>query len=51
MGQIFRENTATDSTHYGLQIDKKRRNKLREKKMAMGHKYDDQEDNPTLTMR
>lgn len=51
MGQIFRENTAAGDAYGGMQIDKKRRKKLREKKMAMGHKPDDHENAPTQTMR
>lgn len=44
MAGIFRENAATGDAYRGMQIDKKRRRKLREKKMAMGHKPDDHED-------
>jgi TPR repeat protein len=51
MGQIFRENTTANDAYHGMQIDKKRRRKLREKKMAMGHKPDDHEEYPIRTMR
>ena len=44
MGGIFRENRVTDSTSRGLQIDKKRRRQLQEKRLAMGHKPDDHEE-------
>lgn len=51
MGQIFRENATTGDAYHGMQIDKKRRKKLREKKMAMGHKHDDHENDSIPTMR
>ena len=35
---------AQDSTHMGLHIDRKRRRELQEKRIAMGHKPDDHED-------
>ena len=44
MGQIFREETAKDSTFTGMQIDRKRRRQLLEKRLAMGHKIDDHEE-------
>ena len=44
MGQIFREETAKDGTFAGLQIDRKRRRELLEKRLAAGHKIDDHED-------
>ena len=44
MANIFRDTTAQDSTHMGLQIDRKRRRELQEKRIAMGHKPDDHED-------
>ena len=43
MGRIFEDNCKTDAMNKGLQIDRKRRQQLREKKMAMGHKADDHE--------
>ena len=44
MANIFRDTTAQDSTHMGLHIDRKRRRELQEKRIAMGHKPDDHED-------
>ena len=44
MGRIFRENAAQPAIYAGMQIDKKRRRRLQEKRMAMGHKADDHED-------
>lgn len=43
MGRIFEERCLTDAMQRGLQIDRKRWRKLLEKKMAMGHKADDHE--------
>lgn len=48
MAQIFRENAAAGDAYRGMQIDKKRRRKLREKKMAMGHKPDDHEESQNM---
>ena len=44
MSRIFRENAASDATHKGMQIDRKRRRQLQEKRIAMGHKSDDHEE-------
>ena len=44
MSRIFRENAAQPAIYTGMQIDKKRRRRLQEKRMAMGHKADDHED-------
>ena len=43
MGQIFRNNTAPPSNPMGIRIDSKRRKKLMQKRLAMGHKQDDHE--------
>jgi hypothetical protein len=43
MSRIFRDNTVADTTHKGIQIDRKRRSQLQEKRIAMGHKADDHE--------
>ena len=43
MGRIFEDRCLTDAMQRGLQIDRKRRWQLLEKKMAMGHKADDHE--------
>ena len=45
MGQIFRENAAPPSNPMGIRIDSKRRKKLMQKRLAMGHKQDDHEQN------
>lgn len=44
ISRIFRENAAQPAIYAGMQIDKKRRRRLQEKRMAMGHKADDHED-------
>lgn len=44
MSRIFRENATADVTHRGMQIDRKRRRALQEKRIAMGHKPDDHEE-------
>ena len=43
MGQIFRNNTAPPSNPMGIRVDSKRRKKLMQKRLAMGHKQDDHE--------
>ena len=43
MSRIFEDNCKTDAMHRGLQIDRKRRRQLREKRLAMGHRPDDHE--------
>ena len=43
MGQIFRDNAALPSNPMGIRIDSKRRKKLMQKRLAMGHKQDDHE--------
>ena len=43
MGQIFRDNAAPPSNPMGIRIDSKRRKKLMQKRLAMGHKQDDHE--------
>ena len=44
MSRIFRESTTADNIHRGLQIDRKRWHELQEKRIALGHKPDDHED-------
>ena len=51
MGRIFRDNAVTDATHRGMQIDRKRRKQLQEKRIAMGHKPDDHEEEQGQTMK
>ena len=50
MGQVFRDNAAPPSNPMGIRIDSKRRKKLMQKRLALGHKQDDHEQNygPTL---
>ena len=51
MGQIFRNNTAPPSNPMGIRIDSKRRKKLMQKRLAMGHKQDDHEQNYGQTLQ
>ena len=44
MGSIFRDNAPRPAAPTGIQIDHKRLQRLRERKMAMGHKWNDHED-------
>ncbi len=53
MGEIFRDNSIPPATPVGQQTDWKLRLRIREKKIAMGHKPDDHEEqlqNGTMTM-
>ena len=51
MSRIFRGNSAPKSRPGGIQIDRKRLKKLQEKRIAMGHKPDDHEQQwPDLIM-
>ena len=43
MVQIFHENAVPPSNPMGIRIDSKRRKKLMQKRLAMGHKQDDHE--------
>ena len=43
MGKIFRDNAAPSSNPMGIRIDSKRRKKLMQKRLALGHKQDDHE--------
>ena len=43
MGQIFRDNAAPPSNPMGIRVDSKRRKKLMQKRLALGHKLDDYE--------
>ena len=43
VGQIFRDNAAPPSNPMGIRVDSKRRKKLIQKRLAMGHKQDDHE--------
>ena len=44
MGNSFRNNAPRPAAPTGIQIDHKRLQRLREKKMALGHKWNDHED-------
>ena len=44
MGHIFRDSVPPVPVPDGMQIDRKRLQKLREKKIALGHKPDDHEE-------
>lgn len=44
MSRIFADNAVADSTYLGMQIDKKRRHEMLDKRIAMGHKEDDHEE-------
>ncbi len=52
MSRIFQDNSLPKTGPVGMRIDRKRLQKLREKKIAMGHKPDDHEEytGPTLSM-
>ena len=51
MSRIFRDNSVPKSRPSGIQIDRKRLKKLQEKRMALGHKLDDHEEQwPDMTM-
>ena len=43
MGQIFRDNAVPPSNPMGIRVDSKRRRKLMQKRLALGHKQDDHE--------
>lgn len=44
ISRIFEDNSKIDQIHRGLQIDRKRRQELQRKRLAMGHKPDDHEE-------
>ena len=51
MSRIFRDNSVPKSRPGGIQVDRKRLKKLQEKRIAMGHKPDDHEQQwPDLIM-
>lgn len=51
MSRIFQDNSVPKSRPGGVQIDRKRLKKLQEKRIALGHKPDDHEEQwPDLTM-
>ena len=51
MGQIFRDNAAPPSNPMGIRVDSKRRKKLMQKRLSMGHKQDDHEQNYGQTLQ
>ena len=51
VGQIFRDNAAPPSNPLGIRVDSKRRKKLMQKRLAMGHKQDDHEQNYDQTLQ
>jgi hypothetical protein len=51
MGRIFRDNAVADATHKGIQIDRKRKMQLQEKRIVLGHKPDDHEEELHQTMQ
>ena len=48
MGNIFRDHAPSNPAPGGMQIDRKRLQKLREKKVALGHRPDDHEEEQTM---
>ena len=51
MSRIFQDNSVPKSRPGGVQIDRKRLKKLQEKRIALGHKPDDHEQQwPDMTM-
>ena len=54
MSRIFRDNALPQTNQGGLQIDRKRRKQLQRKRIALGHKANDHEDQrysgPNLSM-
>lgn len=51
MGNIFRDNAPHPAVPAGIHIDRKRLQRLREKKMALGHKWNDHEERQSHGMR
>ena len=51
MGNIFRDNAPHPAVPAGIHIDRKRLQRLREKKMALGHKWNDHEEQQSHNMR
>ena len=48
MGRIFQDNSVPPAVPTGQQMDRKLRRKIQEKKIAMGHKPDDHEEEQTM---
>ena len=51
MSRIFEDNTVADSTYMGMQTDRKLRQEMQDKRIALGHKADDHEEQTQQTMR
>ena len=51
MGNIFRDNAPHPAVPAGIHIDRKRLQRLREKKMVLGHKWNDHEEQQSHNMR
>ena len=51
MGNIFRDNAPHPAVPAGIHIDRKRLQRLRETKMALGHKWNDHEEQQSHNMR
>ena len=51
VGQIFRDNATPPSNPMGIRVDSKRRKKLMQKRLSMGHKQDDHEQNCGQTLQ
>ena len=51
MSRIFRDNSMPPRNPAGIRIDSKRRKRLTEKRMAMGHKADDHEEQVSYANR
>ena len=51
MSRIFQDNSVLPAVPTGQRVDRKLRRKIQEKKIAMGHKPDDHEEQwPEMTM-
>ena len=50
MSRIFEDNSRTDRIHRGLQIDRKRRQELQRKRLSMGHRADDHEEQSLISL-
>ena len=50
LSQVFRDNSVPPAAPVGQRVDRKLRRKIREKKIAMGHKPDDHEEAPRQDM-
>ena len=51
MSRIFEDNAVADSTYMGMQTDRKQRQEMQDKRIALGHKADDHEEQTQQTMR